>query len=166
MSDEEEHESRCGESFPMCALNPQRSTTTSARCSFPLAIRVQHGARGEDLVCGSAASLLPCHENETLRSRQNQLSASVNLPKHLAGAMLRLSLRRGQSFKSPDWKKKKRRNIELGSGFGRFLAAKIEFSYGAGQTVNLLALGLQWFESTPTQASPRAILQFLKPFGG
>jgi hypothetical protein len=27
--------------------------------------------------------------------------------------------------------------------FGRFLAAKIEFSYGAGQTVNLLALRLQ-----------------------
>jgi hypothetical protein len=27
-------------------------------------------------------------------------------------------------------------SVELGSGFGRFLAAKIEFSYGAGQTVN------------------------------
>jgi len=46
----------------------------------------------------------------------------------------------------------------------RILAAKIEFSYGAGQTVNLLALRLQWFESTPTQASPRAILQ--KPLTG
>jgi hypothetical protein len=44
------------------------------------------------------------------------------------------------------------------SSFGRFLAAKIDFSYGAVQTVNLLALRLQWFESTPTQASPRAIL--------
>src|SRR5262249_41207267 len=76
----EEHESRGGESFPMCALNPQRSTATSARW-------VQHRARGEDLVCGSAASLPPCHENETLRSRQNQRSASVNLPKHLAGAI-------------------------------------------------------------------------------
>jgi hypothetical protein len=31
------------------------------------------------------------------------------------------------------------------------LAAKIEFSYGAVQTVNLLALRLQWFESTPVQ---------------
>ena len=31
MSDEEEHESRCGESFSMCALDPQRSTATSAR---------------------------------------------------------------------------------------------------------------------------------------
>ena len=72
---------------------------------------------------------------------------------------------RGESFKSTDWKKKKRRNIELGSGFGRFLAAKIQFSYGAGQTVNLLVLRLQWFESTPTQASPRAILQVLKLFG-
>jgi hypothetical protein len=50
--------------------------------------------------------------------------------------------------------------------FGRFLTAKIEFSYGAVQTVNLLALRLQWFESTPTQASPRAILQAFKPFGG
>ena len=55
--------------------------------------------------------------------------------------------------------------LELGSGVGRFLAAKIEFSYGTGQTVNLLALRLQWFDSTPTQASPRAILQVLKPLG-
>jgi len=46
------------------------------------------------------------------------------------------------------------------------LAAKIEFSYGAGQTVNLLALRLQWFESTPTHGSHRAILQVLKPLGG
>ena len=61
---------------------------------------------------------------------------------------------------------RKRRNVELGSGFGRFLAAKIEFSYGVGQTVNLLALRLQWFESTPTQTSPTAILQVFKPFGG
>jgi len=28
----------------------------------------------------------------------------------------------------------------------------------------LLALRLQWFESTPTQASPRAILVVFKPF--
>jgi hypothetical protein len=32
---------------------------------------------------------------------------------------------------------------------------------GAIQTVNLLALRLQWFESTPTQASSRAILQVM-----
>jgi hypothetical protein len=63
-----------------------------------------------------------------------------------------------QGFEIAVAKKKKRRIVELGSGFSRFLAAKIEFSYGAGQTVNLLALRLQWFESTPTQASPRAIL--------
>jgi hypothetical protein len=56
--------------------------------------------------------------------------------------------------------------FELGPSFDRFLAAKIEFSYGAVQTVNLLALRLQWFESTPTQASPGAILQVLKPLGG
>jgi hypothetical protein len=30
-------ELRCGESFPMSAPKPQRSTATSARCSFPLA---------------------------------------------------------------------------------------------------------------------------------
>jgi hypothetical protein len=57
-------------------------------------------------------------------------------------------------------------SVELGSGFGRFLAAKIEFSYGAVQTVNLLALRLQWFESTPTHGSYRAILQEFKPFNG
>jgi hypothetical protein len=33
----------------------------------------------------------------------------------------------GASFKSTDWKKRKRRNIDAGLGFGRFLAAKIEF---------------------------------------
>ena len=81
MSDKEEHELRCGESFPRFAPKPRHSTATSARCSFPLAIRVQHGARGEDLVCGSATSLPPCHESETLRPRQNQRFASVNLPK-------------------------------------------------------------------------------------
>jgi hypothetical protein len=72
----------------------------------------------------------------------------------------------GPIFQEPDWNKKKRRNVELGSGFGRFLAAKIEFSYGAVQTVNLLALRLQWFESTPTQASPRAIFKCLSRLTG
>ena len=87
MSEGEEHESRWENRSRGPLLNPQRSTATSARCSFPLAIRVQHGARGEDLVCGYAASLPRCRENETLRSRQNQRSASVNLPKDLAGAI-------------------------------------------------------------------------------
>jgi hypothetical protein len=58
---------------------------------------------------------------------------------NISPAPFRLSLRRGQSFKSTDWKKKKRRNIEPGSGFGRFLAAKIGFYYGAGHS--MLALG-------------------------
>jgi hypothetical protein len=49
--------------------------------------------------------------------------------------------------------------------FGCGLAAKLAFSYRTGQTVNLLALRLQWFESTPAQASLRAILQVLKPLG-
>src|SRR6516225_10282187 len=87
MSPGAENRSRCAR-----LINPQRSTATSARCSFPLALRVQHGARGEDLVCGSAASLPACHENETLRSRQNQRSASVNLPKHLADTIPTFSL--------------------------------------------------------------------------
>ena len=94
----------------------------------------------------------------------------INAPPRLTSqnfspAPFRLSLRWGQSFKSTDWKKKKRRNIVL----GRVLAAfwpLIEFSYGAGQTVNLLALRLQWFESTPTHGSYRGILQVLNPLGG
>ena len=84
-------------------------------------------------------------------------------------APFRLFLMRGQSFKSLIGRRKSGEmssSVELGSGFGRFLAAKIEFSYRAGQTVNLLALRLQWFESTPTQASPRAILQVFKPLSG
>jgi hypothetical protein len=47
-------------------------------------------------------------------------------------------------------------SMRTGSGFGRFLAAKIEFFYEAVQTVNLLALRLQWFESAPTHTSPFA----------
>jgi hypothetical protein len=50
-------------------------------------------------------------------------------------------------------------------GFGRFLAAEIEFSYGAIQTVNLLALRLQWFESTPAHCSSRAVKRVFKPIG-
>ena len=38
MSDKEEHDLRCGESFPMSALKPQRPTATSARCFFPVAL--------------------------------------------------------------------------------------------------------------------------------
>jgi len=89
----------------------------------------------------------------------------VNLPKHLAGAIPTFSWT-GPIFQEPDWKKKKAAKCRAsqssqGSGFGRFLTAKIEFSYEAGQTVNLLALRLQWSESTPAQASPRAILQVM-----
>jgi acetamidase/formamidase len=59
----------------------------------------------------------------------------INAPPRLTSqnispAPFRLSPRRGQSFKSTDWKKKKRRNIELGSGFGRSLAASPSFSTG------------------------------------
>jgi hypothetical protein len=35
MSDEEEHKFRCGESFPMSALNPQRSTATFGAMLLP-----------------------------------------------------------------------------------------------------------------------------------
>ena len=49
---------------------------------------------------------------------------------------------------------KKAANCRAELSQGRVLAAKIEFSYGAGQTVNLLALRLQWFESTPAHTSP------------
>ena len=63
-----------------------------------------------------------------------------------------LLLRQGESFfERPDWKRKSSERSSSGPSFGRFLAAKIEFSYGAVQTsVNLLVLRLQWFESTPT----------------
>jgi len=61
MSDKEEHELRCGESFPRSAPKPQRSTATSARCSFPLAIRVQHGTsrRGFGLRLRSVVTSAP-----------------------------------------------------------------------------------------------------------
>ena len=109
----------------------------------------EHGLRCGDPVLQAKSTLRLGQPPKTSRRRHADfLLGGVNLSRALIG------------------RRKKRRNIELGSGFGRFLAAKIEFSYGAVQTVNLLALGLQWFESTPTQASPRAILQVLKPFGG
>jgi hypothetical protein len=50
---------------------------------------------------------------------------------------------------------KNERNVDF-DHFGRFLATEFEFSYEAVQTVNLLALRLQWFESTPAHTSPFA----------
>ena len=135
MSDEEEHESRCRESFPMCALNPHCSTGTSARCSFPLAIRVQHGARGDDLVCGSAASLHPCHENETLAP------GKINAPPRLTSQdispapfrlflgeanLSRALIGRRKSGELSSW-------LELGLSFGRFLADKTAISSERGR---------------------------------
>ena len=120
MSDKEEHESRCGESLPMCALHPQRSTATSARCSFPLALLSGFNMEFE------ARIWFPSPQRRYLRAMKTRRSApgKINAPPRLTSqnispAPFRLSLRRGQSFKSTDWKKKKRRNIELGSGFGR-----------------------------------------------
>ena len=51
-------------------------------------------------------------QNKTLRSRQNQRSASVNLPKPF-----RLSLGRGQSFKSTDLEEKKAAKFRARVGF-------------------------------------------------
>jgi hypothetical protein len=45
-------------------------------------------------------------KNKTLRSRQNQHSASVNLSKHLAGAIPAFSW--AGHLSRADWKKKKR----------------------------------------------------------
>jgi hypothetical protein len=100
MSDEEEHEFRCGESFPMSALNPQRSAATPARCSFPLAIRVQHRARGEDLVCGPQRRDL--REMKTRPCAQGEINAPPRLTsQNISPAPFRLSLPRGPIFQEP-----------------------------------------------------------------
>ena len=126
---------RCGESLPMCALNPQAFHCDLGAMLLP------------SCYPGSAWNLeariwFAAPQRRDLRAMKTRPCApgKINAPPRLTSqnispAPCRLSLRRSQSFKSTDWKKKKRRNIELGSGFGRFLAAKIEFSYGAGQTV-------------------------------
>src|SRR6516225_3449686 len=89
---------------PGVPLRPRRDAPSLLLSGFSMELEAR-------IWFAAAASLPPCHENETLRSRQNQRSASVNLPKHLAGAIPTF-LRRGQ-FQEPDWKKKKRRNVEL-----------------------------------------------------
>src|SRR5215472_15957344 len=161
MSDKEEPELRCGESFPRAAPKPRRSTATSARCSSPL-------LSGFSMEL-EARIWFAAPQRRYLRAMKTRPCApgKINAPPRLTSqnispAPFRLSLRRGQSFQTTDWKKKKRRNIEL----GRVLAAKIEFSYGAGQTVNLLALHVQLFESTsyPLLRSGRCS-QVFKPFG-
>src|SRR6516225_3762685 len=119
MSDEEEHESRCGESFPMCTLNPQRSTATSARCSFPLALLSGFNMELEARIWFASPQRRYLRAMKTRRSAPGKINAPPRLTsQNISPAPFRLSLRRGQSFKSTDWKKKKRRNIELGSGFG------------------------------------------------
>jgi len=55
---------------------------------------------------------------------------------------------------------------EIGSIFVHFLSISRSITSGKWQTVNLLALRLQWFESTPAHTSPRTILQVFKPFKG
>ena len=148
MSDEEEHELRCGESFPRSAPKPRRSTATSARCSFLLLSGFSREL--EARIWFAAPQRRYLRAMKTRPCAPGKINAPPGLTsQNISPAPFRLSFRRGQSFKGTDWEKKKWRNIELGSGLGRFLAAKIEFSYGVGQTVNLLALRLQWFESTP-----------------
>jgi hypothetical protein len=86
---------------------------------------------------------------------------------NISPAPFRLFLMRGQSFKSPNREKKAANcRAELSQvRFGHFLATKL-ISPRNVTDCKLLALRLQWFESTPTQASSRAILQVLKPLGG
>src|SRR6516162_4995740 len=93
-------------------------------------------------------------QRRDLREMKRRPSApgKINAPPRLTSqnispAPFRLFLMWGPILKSPDWKEKAancRGALRAGSDFGRFLAAKIEFSYGPGQTVNLLALRLQW----------------------
>ena len=113
---------------PGCALfSPHRSTATSARCFFILlsGFSMEFEAR----------IWFAAPQRRYLRAKKTRPFAPVkmNAPPRLTSqnsepVPFRLFLRRGQSFKSTDRKKKKRRNIELGSGFGRFLADKTAFS--------------------------------------
>ena len=88
------------------------------------------------------------------------MRSQVNLPKT---SRLRLSdFLRGANLSRALIERKKAAKYRAESSQVRVLAAKIEFSYGAGQTVNLLALRLQWFESTPAHASPRAKITWIR----
>src|SRR6516225_5102522 len=123
----------------MCALNPQRSNAISARSSFSLAIRVQHGARGEDLVCGSQRRYL--RAMKTRPSTPGKINAPLRLTsQNISPTPFRPSLRRDQSSRALIGRKAANCRAELSQVrvLAAFLAAKIEFSYGAGQTVNLL----------------------------
>src|SRR5262245_40385945 len=159
MSPGAENRSRCALLTLSVPLRPRRDAPSLLLSGFSMELEARIWFAAPQRRYLRAMKTRPC--------APGKINAPPRLTsENISPAPFQLFLTRGQSFKSTDWKKKKRRNIELGSGFGRFLAAKIEFSYGAGQTVNLLALRLQWFESTPTQTSPRAILQVFKSFGG
>ena len=113
MSDKEEHELGCGESFPMCLLTLRRSTATSARCSFPLAIRFSMEL--EPRIWFAAP------QRRYLRAMTTRPCApgKINAPprstsQNISPVPFRLFLNASQSLKSPDWKKK-RRIVELSS---------------------------------------------------
>jgi hypothetical protein len=142
MLDEEEHES--AENRSRCALSTLSVPLRPRRDGFSIELEARIWVAAPQRHYLRAMKTRPCAPGKI--NAQPRLTSQ-----NISPAPFRLFLMRGQSFKSSDRKKKKRRNIEACSRFGRFLAAKIEFSYGAGQTVNLLALRLQWFESTPTQ---------------
>jgi len=135
MSDKEEHELRRGESFPMCAPKLNPGVPLRPRRDAPSLLLSGFGMELQARIWFAAPQRGYLRAMKTRPSGPGKINAPPRLTsQNISPAPFRLSLRRGQSFKSTDWKKKKRRNIELGSGFGRFLAAKIQFSYGAVQT--------------------------------
>ena len=87
MSDKEEHELWCGESFPRPApkprppLRPRRDVPSLLLSGFSMELEARIW------FAAPQRRYLRAMKNETLCSRQNQRSASVNLPKHLAGAI-------------------------------------------------------------------------------
>jgi hypothetical protein len=139
MSDEEtmssmscgaENRSRCPLLDPSVPLRPRRDAPSLLLSAFSIELEARIGLR-------LRSAVPPCDENETLRSRQNQRSASVNLP-NILPTPCRFFLR-GANLSSRDpLGRKKQREFELGPSFGPFLTTKMEFSYAALQTVNLL----------------------------
>jgi hypothetical protein len=102
----------CGESFPMCALNPQRPLRP--RRDAPSLLLSGFSMELEARIWFAAPQRRDLRAMKTRPSAPGKINAPPRLTsqKHFAGIIPTFPYA-GPIFQEPDWKKKKRRNVEL-----------------------------------------------------
>jgi hypothetical protein len=109
MSDKEEHELWCGESFPRPAPSLNPGVPLRPRRDAPSLLLSGFSMEREARIWFVAPQRRYLRAMKTRPCAPGKINAPPRLTsQNISPAPFRLSLRRGQSFKSTDWKKKKR----------------------------------------------------------